>query len=201
MNRHIIRTSLLFLVVMAFVVLGSEAFAEGTGVYSWRPPPTNVDGSKCTNLAGYRLYWGTESGNYSHSMNVSACAGCPEPTGMEEEIGCIGGLTPGTTYYVAVKAYNTSGGESGYSNEVVDVMSPPSSPLGNIYLGGASIAIVDGNDLNLISHCYGVSILGSSCNFTNLTKWKSCEPADTNGDGKVDGADLTDVAGNFGRQQ
>lgn len=200
MSYYIARLALFFLTAMV-LMQDAKAFAGGTGVYSWNPPTTNVDGSKCTDLAGYRVHWGSASRTYSQSINVSACAGCPEPTGMEEEIGCIGGLTPGATYYVAVTAYDTSGNESDYSNEVVDVISPPPSPLGNIYLGGASIARVDGYDLNLLSHCYGVAILGSSCNFTNLTRWTSCEPADTNGDGKVDGSDLATVSGNFGRQQ
>lgn len=196
---YCVRIALLILGVMVLLKT-PDVLASGTGIYSWKPPTTNVDGSKCTDLAGYRLYWGKESGYYSQSMDVSACTGCPEPTGMEEEIGCIAGLTPGATYYVAVTAYDTSGNESGYSNELVDIISPPSSQLGNIYIGGASVARVDGYDLNLISHCYGVAILGSSCNFTNLTKWSSCEPADTNGDGKVDGSDLATVSGNFGRQ-
>lgn len=199
MNRPTVVFVMLFLVSI-MLTQAPEVFAGGTGIYTWNPPTTNVDGSKLTDLAGYRVYWGTASRTYPQSINVDACSSCPEPVGAEQEIGCIGGLTPGATYYVAATAYDTSGNESAYSNEVVDVMSPPSSPMGNIYIGGASIARVDGYDLNLISHCYGVAILGSSCNFTNLTKWTSCEPADTNGDGKVDGADLADVAGNFGRQ-
>lgn len=199
MRHYIVRITLLFLVAMV-VAQSSDVFAGGTGVCTWTPPTKNTDDSKLTDLAGYRLYWGLASRNYPQVMNVAACDGCPEPLGTEVEIGCIGGLTPGTTYYVAVTAYDTSGNESAYSNEVVDVISPPASPLGNIYIGGASIARVDGYDLNLISHCYGVAILGSSCTLANLTKWSSCEPADTNGDGKVDGADLAEVAGNFGRQ-
>ena len=59
-------------------------------------------------LAGYKLYYGTASGNYTNAIDVG-----------NQVTYTVTGLNPGVTYYFAVTAYNTSGFESDYSNEVV----------------------------------------------------------------------------------
>ena len=61
-----------------------------------------------TNLAGYRLHYGTASGVYSASKLVGA--GVLSTTASN--------LTTGQTYYFAVKATNTAGLESPFSTEV-----------------------------------------------------------------------------------
>jgi len=58
-------------------------------------------------LAGYLLYYGTASRSYIRSNIV---AGRTQAT--------VSNLTDGVTYYFAVKAYNTSGLQSDFSNEV-----------------------------------------------------------------------------------
>jgi len=61
-----------------------------------------------TDLAGYRVYYGMASGSYSQSVDVGNVL---ETT--------LTGLSDCTTWYVAVKAYDTAGNLSeGYSNEV-----------------------------------------------------------------------------------
>lgn len=202
MNHCCIIKIVLLLLLLTVIRPPAEVFAGG-GVATWNPPTTNTDGTQLVDLAGYKLYWRTASGSYSQSqsMNISVCSACPDPVGTEVEIGCIGGLTPGTTYYIVATAYNTSGNESDYSNEVTKTIPLPANPTGNIYTGGASMTRVDGYDLNLVNHCYGTAILGSSCTLANKTVWASCEAADTSGDGKVDGVDVTDVTSNFGRTQ
>ena len=62
-----------------------------------------------SDLAGYKIYRGQSSGYYDHILNVG------NVTEYQIE-----GLNPGT-YFYSVSAYNTSGAESGYSNEVVYV--------------------------------------------------------------------------------
>jgi PKD repeat protein len=65
------------------------------------------DANPETDLAGYRLHYGTASGNYPQVVDVG------DVTGYE-----VVGLEDGVTYYFAVTAYNTAGNQSDYSNEV-----------------------------------------------------------------------------------
>jgi hypothetical protein len=43
---------------------------SGSLILSWTASTTSEDGTVIKDLAGYRLYYGTESGNYSHVFNV-----------------------------------------------------------------------------------------------------------------------------------
>jgi hypothetical protein len=86
--------------------LGAYEYAESpssthiTATLAWDP-------SASTNVAGYKLYIGTAPGIYNSSMNVGNVT-----------FFTISDLGPAGTYYFAVTAYNTSGLESGFSNEV-----------------------------------------------------------------------------------
>ncbi len=86
---------------------GSSSNTGSASLY-WVEPVSNTDGSFLTDLSGYKLYYGTSSGNYSTELDVGNVTS-----------GVITGLTSGTTYYIAVTVYDKSGNESGYSNEIV----------------------------------------------------------------------------------
>jgi hypothetical protein len=58
-------------------------------------------------LAGYMVYRGTSSGNYTSSIDVGNTTTCT-----------ISGLDEGKTYYFAATAYDADKNESGYSNEI-----------------------------------------------------------------------------------
>ena len=58
-------------------------------------------------IAGYKIYYGLESGNYTTTINVGNFTTC-----------VISDLDSGQTYYFAATAYNNDGYESDYSNEV-----------------------------------------------------------------------------------
>ncbi|MGD8334649.1 MAG: fibronectin type III domain-containing protein, partial [Desulfobacterales bacterium] len=58
-------------------------------------------------LAGYKIYWGTSSGNYTSSKDVG-----------KTTTATIDGVEEGTTYNLVVTAYDNQGNESGYSNQV-----------------------------------------------------------------------------------
>ena len=60
-----------------------------------------------SDLAGYKIHYGTASGSYSVHMDVQRVTTYT-----------LTGLTAGQTYYFATTAYDTSGNESSYSNEV-----------------------------------------------------------------------------------
>ena len=76
------------------------------------PDPTKVvlawDPNSEQDLSGYKIHYGTYSGNYTSVIDVGNQLSCT-----------VVNLTPGQTYYFAATAYNYSGLESGYSNEVV----------------------------------------------------------------------------------
>ena len=69
-------------------------------------PTTNADDSALTDLGGYKIYYGTSSGNYTQEVNV----------GNVNTYTLT--LADGATYYFTVTAYDTLGNESEYSNEV-----------------------------------------------------------------------------------
>src|SRR6056297_44725 len=82
-----------------------EAIAMGSVTLSWSPPTENTDGTTLTDLAGYRIYWGTTSGSYPNSVTI-------DNPGLNTYV--VENLTPGTYEFVAT-SYNTSGVESDYS--------------------------------------------------------------------------------------
>ncbi|MGQ9570185.1 MAG: InlB B-repeat-containing protein [Thermodesulfovibrionales bacterium] len=90
---------------MANLLLLILTFSAAT--LSWEGPSANTDGSPITDLAGYKIYYGTSSGNYSEHIDVGNVKNYT-----------IDNLVEGLTYYFAVTAYDTSGNESDFSNEV-----------------------------------------------------------------------------------
>jgi len=75
---------------------------------SWDAPTTRTDGSLLTNLAGYRIHYGTASGSYTQMVNVDN----PSLNSY-----AVDNLTNGT-YYFSVTAYDDTAMESDYSLEV-----------------------------------------------------------------------------------
>lgn len=74
-----------------------------TASLSWMPPSANTDGSKLTDLAGYNIYYGTESSALTQTVQVSN----PAALGF-----VITGLAKGTTWYFQVTSYSSAGEES-----------------------------------------------------------------------------------------
>jgi hypothetical protein len=90
------RTSV-FLLFMLFLFLTKSPAADVS--LAW-------DASTSPNIAGYKVYVGTASRTY----------GAPIQIGNQTTY-TVTGLGTGT-YYFAVSAFNTSGNESGFSNEI-----------------------------------------------------------------------------------
>jgi len=91
----------------AFAITVAAAPTSSVTV-SWVPPTTNTDGTPVTALSGYKVYYGTASGQYSQSLAVAS----PTVTSVVVE-----GLSTGTTWYFALKAVSSSGVESAFSQE------------------------------------------------------------------------------------
>jgi hypothetical protein len=90
------------------------AYANGVATLSWASPTENTDGSPLLDLAGYEIHWGPQSGSYSYSVEI------PNP-GVTTYM--IDNLTAGTHYF-AVKAMNSQGLASTFSNEAVKSIVP-----------------------------------------------------------------------------
>ena len=94
----------------AFTIDVTQA-ALGSATLSWVAPTQNTDGTTLTDLAGYRIVYGTSASALSQSVQI-ANAGVTA---------YVLDLVPGT-YYFAIKAYSTSGAESETSNIVSKVV-------------------------------------------------------------------------------
>lgn len=90
----------------AFSISVLAAPANNAAVLSWTAPTSNTDGSVLTNLAGYRISYGTSANAMTQTIQVSN----PSVTHYT-----IDNLAPGT-YYFAVRAYTSAGTQSANSN-------------------------------------------------------------------------------------
>ena len=79
-----------------------QALGTGTATLSWTPPTQNTDGSTLTNLAGFKIYWGTVAGSYTNSVTLNNA-------GLSTYV--VENLSSGT-YFFAASALNSSGEES-----------------------------------------------------------------------------------------
>lgn len=86
--------------------------SSGTATLSWTPPTRNTDGSSLTNLAGYRLYYGTSAGSLNKTINLNTA-------GLSTYV--VTDLAP-ATYYFAMTAYTSTGAESPRSAVVTKVV-------------------------------------------------------------------------------
>jgi hypothetical protein len=81
---------------------------NGRITLAWIAPQTNADGSPLTDLAGYRVRYGTSSGSYVNTVQID------NPNALNH---VLQGL-PASTYYLTVTAFNSANIESHASVEV-----------------------------------------------------------------------------------
>ena len=89
-------------------VTRSSSTDTGSATLSWQAPTTNTDGSALTDLAGYRIYFGTSADDLSQAVPL---------TGVGLQTYVIGGLVSGTWYF-AIRAVTSDGVESALSEIV-----------------------------------------------------------------------------------
>jgi hypothetical protein len=100
------RNLIVFSILLAGILFSVMARAE-TVTLAWDP---NTE----SDLAGYRLHYGTASRSYTQRIDVGNVTQHTIPS-----------LLAGQTYYFAATAYNTAGNESGYSAEVSHTLPAP----------------------------------------------------------------------------
>jgi hypothetical protein len=90
----------------------NPAPSAGVATLSWTPPDQNTDGSALTNLAGYRIYYGTSANVLDQIIDIPG-------VGMTAYV--VDNLSVGT-YYFSIRSYNSAGVESALSNIVSDTI-------------------------------------------------------------------------------
>jgi hypothetical protein len=104
---------LLLYISPAATSLAADALPAPTLTLSWIA-------STSTNVANYKIYYGTTSGSYTQAVSAGPLTQAT-----------ITGLTPGTTYFLAATASDDAGLESGYSIEISFVV-PAGRPDQNL---------------------------------------------------------------------
>jgi hypothetical protein len=95
----------------AFAIAVNSVSSSGATL-SWSAPTQNTDGTALTDLAGYRIYYGTSSAALTQMIQVNS-------VGMSSYV--IENLSP-STYYFTVRAYTSGGAESANSNVVTKIV-------------------------------------------------------------------------------
>jgi Putative Ig domain len=82
---------------------GSTTPGTGNATLSWIAPTQNSDGTPLTNLAGYNIYYGTDSSALTQTIQVTSASALSY---------IVSGLATGTTWYFTVTSYTSAGEES-----------------------------------------------------------------------------------------
>jgi len=94
------------------IAVNSPGTSSGSATLSWTPPTLNTNGTTLTNLAGYRIYYGTSPSNLTRTVQLSNA-------GLTRYI--VNDLSA-ATWYFSIRAYTSSGAESAGSNTVSTVI-------------------------------------------------------------------------------
>jgi hypothetical protein len=116
--KKILLTLITFFILLNLLGCGSESIhhtgnsSDTDSIYhesvtlSWAAPTSDANGSVLNDLAGYRIYYGRASMDYTQSIDAGNFTGT-----------VINNLSPGTWCFT-VTAYDTSGNESNTSQEL-----------------------------------------------------------------------------------
>ena len=86
-------------------MITSAPAAQGTATLSWIPPTLNEDGSPLVDLAGYRIYYGTNSNSLDKTVTVN------DPNLTRYVVASL----PAGTWTFGVTAFSATGTESSLS--------------------------------------------------------------------------------------
>jgi F5/8 type C domain/Protein of unknown function (DUF4038)/Domain of unknown function (DUF5060)/Fibronectin type III domain len=140
---------------LAFVITPAQALQV---TLAW-DAPLQANGTPVSNLAGYKLSYGSQSGQYQTTVPVGKITTYT-----------VTNLSAGQTYYFAVKAYNSTGTESAYSNEVHVTLPPSPSGSGTIPQRQMGVVSVDSQDLVGGNYAATNVLDGNSATFWH-TEW------------------------------
>jgi len=81
---------------------------EGTALISWTAPTENTDNSTLNDLAGFKIHYGTFPGEYDNTITIDNVG---LSSFLVEDLGA-------SDWFFVMTAFNSSGIESAYSEEV-----------------------------------------------------------------------------------
>ena len=123
--KNFIAKSLIILFILSLTVTFSISTSSISyaidNTLTWDASTTNSDGTPLTDLAGYKIYYGTISGEYQLYKDVKNVTEYP-----------ISLPDNGRTYYFVVTAYDTSNNESIYSDEADPITTPDKTSPGKV---------------------------------------------------------------------
>jgi len=102
--------NILYVLFIIIISLNASTAFASVVTLSWDAPITNADGTAIIDLQGYKVYYGTQSHNYDHVIKIGNVTKY-----------MVSNLENGILYYFAITAYDISGNESDFSNEVSGV--------------------------------------------------------------------------------
>ena len=125
-----------FICMLFFASITVALPTEDKGCLNWDGPTTNSDGSSLIDLAGFKAYWAdaplVDIKNHSYTNGNRWDVSDPLATSL-----CFKDMTTlvsANNKYFVITAYDTSGNESAFSNEVQKVPfagTVPSAPGNN----------------------------------------------------------------------
>ncbi len=115
------------LVTLLLLIFTTNVYSAQVTV-AWNPNSED-------DLAGYKVYYGNSSWNYDTNIDV----------GYQTSY-TISGLVDGMDYYITVTAYDFSGNESGYSNELGLTVNDPSTVIPATWVDLVNVT-VNGNSI------------------------------------------------------
>jgi hypothetical protein len=147
-----------FIVAIASVLLARAPDCAAQVPLAWNP-------SEDPNVAGYNVYYGTVSGDYTATVNAGYTTTY-----------IVSNLQAGSIYYFAVTAYDSYGNESNYSNEVsatapyaFTVISSVANGTGGTVTPSAAIVGPGGGVTLTVVPSTGYSLVSLTDNGTDVT--------------------------------
>ncbi len=122
MNRVIALVLVVVVFIASSVTLAVAGMLPGSVTLAWDPSTSPA-------VSGYRVHYGTASHSYQYSIDVGSAT-----------TATIFGLTSAVRYYFAVTAYDASGLESPFSDEIVYVSGGATLGLGFSPTGQPSLS-------------------------------------------------------------
>ena len=155
--------------MLCFALLPNPVQAAQSVTLAWNPSPD-------LSVVGYRMHSGVTSGNYSNSVVVGNVTTNTVP-----------GLTSGVTYFFAITAYDASGLESVFSNEVsytvplsnnLSTIALTSPANGASYTSPATINLAvsvtaNGHTISKVQFYNGATLLGEDTSAPYSSIWSN----------------------------